>query len=126
MTLGLPDRALLPLRMRGLSSSATSAEPRRRRDILLLILRHDLELEIVEVVTRLLHPAAVLLLHRHLVHADLVHRQLAAVLVYPEVDVVELVGGAGLAKIRAGEETAVLRQAAHGLMGTHEVELQRL
>src|SRR3984893_4002056 len=111
------------------ASSAASTpcawlEPRRRRDILLL--GHDVELEIVEVVTRLLHPGAVLLLHRHLVHTDLVHRQLATVLVHPEVEIVELVGGAGLAEIRAREEATVLLQAAHGLVGTHEVEFERL
>src|SRR6202521_1571266 len=111
------------------ASSAASTpcawlKPRRRRDILLL--GHDVELEIVEVVTRLLHPGAVLLLHRHLVHTDLVHGQLATVLVHPEVEVVELVGGAGLAEIRAREEATVLLQAAHGLVGTHEVEFERL
>src|SRR6266436_2244696 len=112
-----------------MASSAASTpcarlKPRRRRDILLL--GHDVELEIVEVVTGLLHPGAVLLLHRHLVQADLVHRQLATVLVDPEVEIVELVGRAGLAKIRAREEATVLLQAAHGLVGTHEVEFERL
>jgi hypothetical protein len=72
-----------------------------------------------------LRPDAILL-HRDLVHLDIVDFELASLLVHPEIDVVILVLAAGLAEVGAYEIFPLLFQVPHRLMDLDEVERQRL
>src|SRR5215471_14147075 len=85
----------------------------------------DVEIHALKSVTGLLCPDAILL-HGHFVDLDVIHLELAALLVHPEIDVVILVLAAGLAEVGADEILALFFEVPHRLMDLDEVERQRL
>src|SRR6202789_353675 len=91
----------------------------QRKDFLDEILGDDVRVaDVLPFVARHLNPLAAFELG-HFVHLGLVDGHLAVLVADPEIDVVDLVLGAGDSKIGAGEVVAVV-ELAHRLVGVDE------